>query len=237
MSQSQKRSQSQSQSSYGRKYKRTKIGLTPKTYTKKTTQKQEVKSKHEAFPETLIGTTSGLSSRIGKIALGDGAEDRDGKAIMVQGFDARVTLARNARVGVTTLGLNPSSFRVIFGIWKQAYESSSPSSNDVLSTPGGTVNLTAPIDAQMSANLRILSDEIHNLPINPIWQPTSATTGSWAYPSQFKIVQKRFTTKFMQEYFGPEDYKAGNWTLFFLCMADGNEMYAGLDTQTYFTDS
>ena len=145
------------------------------------------------------------------------------------GLEKRSLFSGEARIALTGLaGADFSNWRIIIGVWKQAYGGSVPLPSDIVQNPG---LLTAHINAEDSTNLVILADEVYNI------SPNFGTSAAGGPPTlRYHTIKWRY--RGTQEYKGPSFIDVQNLELFCYMVTDNTTaVRARVDTRVYFTDN
>lgn len=198
-------------------YKRSKISLTPQTKTFRNANKTEVKQR-----DTIIVNTSPVANgnvfTFGLMDQGIDNNQRIGKAVGILGGEARIQYT-------TDLGTDFANWRLVIGIWKQAYGGLAPAVSDIIQVPG---DLLSPINAEDSTNLVILQDSIFQI------YPSAGTTA--AIPCvRYQALKWRY--RGTQEYKGAAFNDVQNITHFMLLLTDNLTANVRAHTRVNFTDN
>lgn len=174
-----------------------------------------------------VAPLTGATYSVGKVALGDQYNERNGRAVRHISADLYYTLIKPAGIPAVT-------YRVIYGIWKQSYDTRAPAINEILDTNFYTGSeLYAPINPLNASNLVILMDELHS--VNPGYNTSGVAAGS---PGEAKQSYKRkFPYAAVQEYIGDDGDDVRTWNHFIMCVSDNSGSLVAISTQHYYTDA
>lgn len=198
-------------------YKRAKISLTPQTKTYRNSNRTEVKQVDLIIPVTAP-VTNGDVFVFGTTPQGTDNNQRVGKAITHLYGEMRLQFDND-------IGAQYGNWRIIVGIWKQAYNGLVPAASDILQLPG---DILSPVNAEDSTNLVILHDSIND------FFPTASVT-QYVQTIRHKTIKWRY--RGTQEYKGPDKVDVQNITHFIYLLTDNLSSAARVHTRCYFTDN
>lgn len=194
----------------------------PQTYIRKTSNTTEVKAINAVVAAAVSPGASGTALVFGRVDLGSGDDQRNGKAIKHISFETRWRFERFANVEF-------HNYRIIVGVWKQANGGATVNTADILENPG---DITSPIRSESSQNLIVLDDFYVNMPAQSNHGSTGIADG------ELRFMAKKYKRAFIQEYNGSLSSNVTNWTHFVALFT--NNVAGGtvrLNTQNYYTDS
>lgn len=197
--------------------KRVKFSLTPLTKTYRNSNKTEVKQIDTIIPVT-VPLTNGNVYVFGTSDQGTDNNQRIGKAVSHLSGEMRLQFDND-------IGAQYGNWRVIVGIWKQAYNGAIPAPSDILQLAG---DILSPINAEDSSNLVILRDEQWD------FYPTAGIT-QYVQTIRHKTLKWRY--RGTQEYKGPGKVDVQNITHFVYLLTDNLASAARVHARAYFTDN
>jgi len=204
--------------------------LTPLTYTKRTSNRTEVKNAY-GNTDAFAVTTTGVVIRYGFVDQGADEHERIGKAITSLGQEQRWRFDRAP-------GISYGCMRIITGIWKQNYLPAALDVDAILeSGTNAGPKMVSPFVAENSKNYVILGDEYINTDAQAAGGTLTGGTGTIdPNPSSFYI-KRKYNYKAIQEY-QTASGEASNWCHFILCVADADvKMTAELQWNVVYTDN
>jgi len=202
-------------------YKRAKFSLTPQTKTWKNSNKTEVKQNDTIIP-LATPVANGNVFTFGLMDQGTDNNQRIGKAVSIISGEARIQFT-------TDLAADFSNWRIVIGIWKQAYGGAVPTPSDIFQLPG---SLISPINAEDSTNLVILSDKTYSNP------PTVAIGNPALAAPAVRYVSTKWRYRGVQEYKGPAFNDVQNLTHFIMLVTDNiGGANARAHLRVYYTDN
>lgn len=191
--------------------------ITPKVYTKRTSNKVELKNWYgdtDAFqPDAGTGTVI----TYGGISQGSDEHDRNGKAIIQLSQDLRIRLDRAVGSAYTNL-------RIITGIYKQPLKLAlAPlTAADILETPAGGAGtwMQSPYATEKLPNFIILGDEYISMPALATGGTLTAGAGTLAPLAETRFIKRSYKYKAQQVYDGSNSGSYQNWVHFQLYITD-----------------
>lgn len=204
-----------------RPVKRSKLPLTPLTKTWRNAAKTEVKQIDTIIPVTTP-TANGDVFTFGLVDQGVDNNQRIGKSVSTLSGESRIQFSGDISSDFT-------NWRVVIGVWKQAYGGQVPTPSDVFQLPG---SLISPINAEGSENLVILSDKTYNI------SPTLAIGGPVVGAPTSRYATVKWRHRMTQEYKGIAFIDIQNAAFFIMVTTDnvggGN---CRIHNRVYFTDN
>jgi len=205
--------------------------LTPQTYTKRNTNRTEVKNAY-GNTDAFAVTNAGVIIKFGGVDQGSDEHERVGKAITHLHHELRWRFDRAP-------GISYGCMRIITGIWKQAYITTALDVDAILETGTGVGlgNMITPFVAENSKNYVILGDEYINTDAQAGGGTLTGGTGTIdPNPTSF-FIKRRFNYRAIQEYQQANE-SPSNWTHFILIVADADaKMTAELQWNVVYTDN
>lgn len=174
-----------------------------------------------------VAPLTGATYSVGKVDLGDAYNQRNGRAVRHTTADLYFMLKKPA-------GDPAITFRIIYGIWKQSFDTRTPSASTILDLNLFTgAEWMAPYNPLYSTNMVILMDELRS--VNTGYNTSGSAAGSPGETQQAFVKKVPYAS--IQEYSGDDGDDVKNWNHFILLISNSSNGLCAIGTQHYFTDA